>query len=179
MVDPGRISGARTAPGGTRIWFPPKDFGVSVYGLFAGRTRETPDKPAVVAGSTTITYAELDGRVNRTARHLLDAGAGPTVAVVLDDTVEVLVGVLAVLAAGKAFTVPDPDVPVGELDRLLARAGAVVTREEFRPRIESRLVVCLDSDARSSRRSPLNRREHRRATWRRCCSVQARGGRST
>lgn len=132
---------------------PARDSGMNVHELFADRAGETPDKTAMIAGPTAITYGELAERANQTARHLLDTGAGPdigpVIAVVFDRPVEVLVGVLAVLAAGRAYTVLDPGAPMGELDRLLARAGAgaVITREEFRPRIESPLIVCVDTDA--------------------------------
>lgn len=61
-----------------------------------------------------------------------------------------MVGVLAALKAGGAYTVIDPREPVGEIGRLLARvrAGTVVTHDEFRPRVDGR-VVLLDPDVRS------------------------------
>lgn len=129
------------------------DTNMNVYRLFTDRAGETPGKPAVLTGPVTITYEELTTRADEAARHLLDAGVGTNVAVVTDRPVEALVGALAVLAAGRAYTVLDPGGAVGELDRLLARAGAVavVTREEFRPRIESRPVICLDAAAISAR----------------------------
>ena len=50
---------------------------------FHDRVRETPGATALVFENTELTYAELDTRVNRLARHLLVEGVGPDVLVAL------------------------------------------------------------------------------------------------
>lgn len=120
------------------------------------RARETPDRPAVVTGTDTLTYGELDDRTNRLARHLMAAGLAPgeTVAVATVRSPDVVVAVIAALKAGGAYAVIDPHGPMDETARMLAAAGAalVVTREELRPRVDDgsgRRLVCSDTEARA------------------------------
>ena len=51
---------------------------VTAGDLFAARAAETPHAPALECGDTTLTYAELDEKVNRLARLLMMHGAGPS-----------------------------------------------------------------------------------------------------
>jgi 3-oxocholest-4-en-26-oate---CoA ligase len=64
-----------------------------------------PDRPALVAGDRRLTYAQLDGRANRFAHHLLDHGVEPgdKVAIYSWDRAE---WVEAMLGAYKARAVP-------------------------------------------------------------------------
>ncbi|MEK8145353.1 AMP-binding protein [Streptomyces sp. M10(2022)] len=50
--------------------------GVSLPVLFEERVRAVPDAVAVVCGGVSLTYGELDGRVNRLARLLVSRGWG-------------------------------------------------------------------------------------------------------
>ncbi|MEV5628642.1 AMP-binding protein, partial [Streptomyces sp. NPDC052507] len=70
--------------------------------LIERQARDTPDAPAVLAGDTTLTYAELDARANRLAHHLVDRGVAPesAVALLMERSPELIVAQLAVLKAG-------------------------------------------------------------------------------
>ncbi|MEA2604640.1 MAG: hypothetical protein QOF89_5632, partial [Acidobacteriota bacterium] len=99
-----------------------------LHGLFAAQARRTPESLALVAGSLTLTYAELAARSARLAAHLQALGAGPEigVAVCLERTADLIVTLLAVLRAG-AFYVPlDPRYPAERLRFLLEDSGARV-----------------------------------------------------
>ncbi|MFJ1460351.1 amino acid adenylation domain-containing protein [Nocardia sp. N2S4-5] len=101
---------------------------VTLADLFAASALAHPDRPAVVSGGTALTYRELDGRSNRLARVLLDAGAGPetVVALALTRGVELLTAVWAAAKAGAAFLPVDPAHPIDRIEHLLADSGAVL-----------------------------------------------------
>ncbi len=73
--------------------------------LFARRVLEHPDATALVAGATRLSYAELDNRSNRLAHRLLASGVAreDAVAVLLEDTLDFVVSILAVLKAGGVY----------------------------------------------------------------------------
>ncbi|MGX1852808.1 amino acid adenylation domain-containing protein [Streptomyces sp. NPDC055299] len=93
--------------------------------LFAAQAARTPDATAVHAESGSLSYAELDARSNRLARHLIEAGAGPetTVAVALPRSPEAVVAVLGVLKSGAAYLPVETDEPVERVKRMFAEAA--------------------------------------------------------
>jgi amino acid adenylation domain-containing protein/non-ribosomal peptide synthase protein (TIGR01720 family) len=93
---------------------------------FRARVGHDPHRVAVVAGSATVTYAELDARANRLARRLRRLGAGPEarVAVLLPRSIEYLVATLAIVKAGYAYLPLDARQPPARL-RALLRAASV------------------------------------------------------
>ncbi|WP_263251409.1 amino acid adenylation domain-containing protein [Saccharopolyspora rosea] len=99
--------------------------------LFAERVAQDPDKPALVFEDVQLSYAELDERVTRLARVLVERGVGPgdIVGVMLPRSPELIVGLLAVMAAGAAYLALDPDYPVERLRYMAddARPRYVVT----------------------------------------------------
>ncbi|MFJ6574294.1 amino acid adenylation domain-containing protein, partial [Streptomyces sp. NPDC091292] len=99
-----------------------------VHELVAGRTGETPDALALVAGELSVTYAELTARAARLAHHLRSAGVGAesVVAVCLERGLDMAVTVLAVWQAGAAYLPLDPEYPAERLEFMLADSGATV-----------------------------------------------------
>ncbi|WP_343715152.1 amino acid adenylation domain-containing protein [Inquilinus sp.] len=99
--------------------------------LLDAQARATPDATALVFGQEALSYAELDGRANRLARLLAARGAGPDriVAVALPRSVELVVGLLAILKTGAAYLPLDPDYPLDRIAFMLgdAKPVAVVT----------------------------------------------------
>ncbi len=93
--------------------------------LFEMQVRHAPEAVALICGTESLTYGELNTRANRLAHHLIDLGVGPEslVGVCLERSVEMVVGLLAILKAGGAYVPLDPDYPEGRLTQILADAG--------------------------------------------------------
>ncbi|GAA2336138.1 non-ribosomal peptide synthetase [Dactylosporangium salmoneum] len=95
--------------------------------LFAAAARRDPGAVAVVAEDGTVTYAELDARVEALAARLQELGARPetVVAVALPRSLDLVVALHAVHRAGAAYLPLDPALPRERTDMLVADAGAV------------------------------------------------------
>ncbi len=100
--------------------------------LFAAQVAATPDAPAVTAGESTLSYAEFDAAANRLAHVLLGVGAGPerVVALAVPRSLDLLVGMYAIVKTGAAYLPLDPDHPVDRMAYVLdtAHPVAVLTR---------------------------------------------------
>jgi amino acid adenylation domain-containing protein len=109
-----------------------------------------PDRPAAFQDGTTLTYGGLDREANRLAHHLRRLGVGPGVLVGLHlpRSLEMLVGLLAILKAGGAWLPLDPSNPPERLASILEDAGAavVVTRSGLRSGLPDSTAetLCLD-----------------------------------
>ena len=76
------------------------------------QVQQTPEATAVIFEQTSLTFAELDARSNRLARHLRHLGVGRDVliGVCLDRSLDMAVALLAVLKAGGACVPLDPSL---------------------------------------------------------------------
>ncbi|MBP3046281.1 nonribosomal peptide synthetase DhbF [Bacillus subtilis subsp. subtilis] len=83
-----------------------------------------PDAIAVVYENQALNYAELNERANRLARMMISEGVGPEqfVALALPRSLEMAVGLLAVLKAGAAYLPLDPDYPADRIAFMLKDA---------------------------------------------------------
>jgi non-ribosomal peptide synthetase component F len=73
-----------------------------IHSLFEAQVQRSPSATAVVCEQGQLTYQALNARANQLARHLQTLGVGPDVLVGLcvDRSLEMLVGILAILKAG-------------------------------------------------------------------------------
>ncbi|MFF7262582.1 amino acid adenylation domain-containing protein [Streptomyces sp. NPDC008159] len=103
--------------------------------LFREQVARTPDALALVDGEQRLSYAELDERVERTARVLAGRGVGPerTVAVALPRSADLVVALLAVHRAGGAYLPLDPDQPAGRRALMVEEARPVCVIEDALP----------------------------------------------
>uniref|UniRef100_UPI000A6F2398 non-ribosomal peptide synthetase n=1 Tax=Rhodococcus marinonascens TaxID=38311 RepID=UPI000A6F2398 len=100
----------------------------TLAGLFDAQVARTPDAPAITFDGTTLSYTEFDARANRLARYLISAGVGPEslVGVVLQRSVDLLVGIYAVIKAGGAYVPIDPDLPAERIGYVVGTVDPVL-----------------------------------------------------
>ncbi|MFJ1598144.1 amino acid adenylation domain-containing protein [Streptomyces sp. NPDC088261] len=96
----------------------------TVADLLAAQAARTPDATALVFGSRTLTYAELDARCDRLARLLIARGAAPerVVALGLPRSLDMVVALFAVLRTGAAYLPLELDHPADRLALMLEDA---------------------------------------------------------
>lgn len=104
----------------------------TVLELFDAHVRSRGDKAAVSGIRETLTYGELDRRANRVANVLRSKGVGEgaLVAISMERSPAVVVGVLGVLKAGGAYVPLDPSNPDERLRLILDDADPVVVLTE-------------------------------------------------
>ncbi|UXY55510.1 non-ribosomal peptide synthetase [Pseudomonas tohonis] len=99
-----------------------------VHELFATQAAVTPDAAALLFEDRQLSYAELNLRANRLARHLMALGVGPDVRVGLavERGPDLVIGLLAVLKAGGAYVPLDPGYPADRLLCMIEDSGAAL-----------------------------------------------------
>jgi amino acid adenylation domain-containing protein len=102
-------------------------FGRTVLDGFEEAVARVPGQTAVTCGDSSLTYAELGGRANRTAYRLIALGAGTetVVGICLPRGLDLAVAVLAVLKAGAAYLPLEPEYPDERLRTALTDSAAV------------------------------------------------------
>jgi len=96
-----------------------------IHHLFSEQALARPDAPALTFAGQTLSYSELDSRVNRLAWMLRERGVGPQVRVglALPRSLEMVVGLLAILKAGGAYVPLDPEYPLDRLHYMIEDSG--------------------------------------------------------
>ncbi len=121
-----------------------------LHDLFETQVARTPDAVALVFNEERLTYQELNRRANQLAHQLRSLGVGPEVLVgiLLERSVEMIVGILGVLKAGGAFVPIDPSYPQERIEFMLADAGLsiLLTQQSLRKTLTPKQLICLDSD---------------------------------
>ncbi|MGE5343536.1 MAG: D-alanine--poly(phosphoribitol) ligase subunit DltA [Candidatus Omnitrophota bacterium] len=89
---------------------------------FEDQVEQTPEHIAVMSPSgESITYRELNALSNRLARHLQHQGVTPgsVVAVLMERSIRLIAGILAILKTGAAYLPIDPDYPAARIFSIL------------------------------------------------------------
>lgn len=121
----------------------------SVHAAFEHRARLSPDATAVEHLDRSISYTALDASANKLALQLRRLGVGPGVRVCLlvQRSIPMVVGILAVLKAGGAYVPLDGGIVTDStLEHVIvdSRALLVLALRDFIPRIKSGSVLCLE-----------------------------------
>ncbi|KAK3827397.1 MAG: syringopeptin synthetase C [Benniella sp.] len=96
-----------------------------IHNLFEHQVERTPQATALASNGQSMTYTELNERANRLAYHLIGLGVQPEslVAICIERSFAMIVGVLAILKAGGAYVPLDPAYASERLKDILADAS--------------------------------------------------------
>ncbi|MBB1519859.1 non-ribosomal peptide synthetase [Aquipseudomonas guryensis] len=104
-----------------------KDYGPQVFlsERISQQAARTPQAPALVFGEQTLSYAELEARINQLANRLRSLGVrrGSLVGISLERSLELVIGLHAIVRAGGAYVPLDPEYPLERLAYLLEDSG--------------------------------------------------------
>ena len=123
-----------------------------IHKLIERQADRTPEDVAVVFEAERLSYRDLNARANKLARYLQRLGVGPEtlVAICLERSVEMIVGLLGILKAGGAYVPIDPATPEQRISRILeqTKARVVIAHERLRQRLPAseQEIVRLDAD---------------------------------
>ena len=100
--------------------------------LFRAQAARTPEATALLFEDESLTYAELDERVERLSRVLAARGAGPgqIVAMALPRSLEQVTAIHAVVRAGAAYLPLDPGLPDERLAAMVEDAAPLLILDE-------------------------------------------------
>jgi amino acid adenylation domain-containing protein len=121
--------------------------------LFEAQVERTPAAIAVVLDDQQLSYEQLNHRANQLANHLrlLGVKSETPVAMCLKHSVDMIVGLLAILKAGGVYVPLDPAYPKDRLAFILedAQAPVLLSHASLLPGLpqHNARVVCLDSDS--------------------------------
>ncbi|MEV0249069.1 non-ribosomal peptide synthase/polyketide synthase [Nocardia sp. NPDC050712] len=158
----------------TRLWNAtgfdlPGSSAATLISMFEAQVARTPDAVALRSGPDTLTYHDLAGRGNRLARCLIERGVGPETLVALHirRSVDLVVAMYAVLAAGAAYVPLDPDHPIDRTAHILetARPACVLATALDAPSGVPEAVVLEELDLSGYPDGPVWERERTTALW--------------
>ena len=124
-----------------------------VHQLFEEQVERTPDAVALVFEDQELTYGELNARSNQLAHYLQSQGVGPEtlVAICMERSPEMVVGLLGILKAGGAYVPLDPEYPAERLAFMLqdAQAPLLLTQRHLCSRVSAQpaQIIYLDHSA--------------------------------
>ncbi|MCB4424428.1 amino acid adenylation domain-containing protein [Xenorhabdus nematophila] len=126
-----------------------------IHPLFEIQAAQNPNAPAVVLGDQSLSYAELNLRASRLAHYLIALGVRPDerVAICVERSFDMVVGLLAILKAGGAYVPLDPAYPAERLAYMLgdAKPVALLTQSALADRLNNaipsagHITVVLDT----------------------------------
>lgn len=109
----------------TYVSLPKED---TIQGIFEYQAAQNPEKVAVTCGEDRISYGEINKRANSIATLLRDKGVGidSIVSIMIDRSIDMVVGVLAVLKAGAAYLPIDTNYPEERINYILQDSKAEI-----------------------------------------------------
>ncbi len=105
--------------------------------LFEEQAEKVPENTAMIFGNKAMTYRELNTRSNQLARLLRSKIGGietnPVIGIMMERSMEMLIGIMGILKAGGAYLPIDPGHPTDRIRHMLgdSKAALLLTDEKL------------------------------------------------
>lgn len=107
-----------------------------IHQLFEDQVIKTPDNIAVVYEENILTYKQLNEASNQLARVLREKGVtrNTIVGILINRSVEMVIGIMAILKAGSAYLPIDPEYPEDRIQYILddSKVSILLTQGEIK-----------------------------------------------
>lgn len=122
-----------------------------IHELFEAQVEQGPGRVALICGAQEMTFGELNLRANQLAHHLREVGVTrqTRVAICMERSLEMMIGLMAIMKAGGTYVALDPDYPSRRLNGILAdTAPDVLLLQDDLDRFNNfpRVKVRIDAD---------------------------------
>ena len=111
----------------------------TLHELFEEQVEKTPNNIAVIFENKKLSYKDLNERANSLARALRENGVGPDiiVGIIVERSLEMIVGILAVLKAGGAYLPIDPNYPEERIKFMLddSKVNILLVQNDFKEKL--------------------------------------------
>ncbi|WP_278286427.1 MULTISPECIES: non-ribosomal peptide synthetase [Clostridium] len=120
--------------------------------LFEEQVERTPQNTAVVFKDEKLTYKELNEKANSLARVIAQKGIcqDDIVGIMVENSIEMIVGIMAILKAGGAYLPIDPEYPEDRIEYMLenSKTNIVLTKGKLKEKItgDKREIYDLDNE---------------------------------
>lgn len=130
----------------------------SIDELISYQAQRYPEAIALAYEDSSITYAELERKADCFSRHLRSLGAGPNqrIPLLIDRSLNMIVGLYAVLKTRSAYIPIDSNFPDSRVADIIEDSGAelFITQAQFADRIpEDKTIVLVDDESSWADRS--------------------------
>ena len=122
-----------------------------LHQIFEQSADAYPNHTAIIFGTTSVSYAEVEARANALAHYLLALGVtkGTGVGLCLEKSVELYVSMLAIMKAGAYYVPLDPSYPPERTSYILKDSQVrvlILTTETHRDGVTSKNIINLDTE---------------------------------
>ncbi|GJM31001.1 MAG: hypothetical protein DHS20C18_00020 [Saprospiraceae bacterium] len=125
----------------------------TVIDLFEEQVLNRPNEKALGCEGQVLTYLELNKRANQLAHYLIEKGLKQEdlVALCVDRSLEMIVGILGILKAGSAYIPIDTNYPVDRIEFILedTKAPFVISKKQLGvlpSKMEGKTCILLDEE---------------------------------
>ena len=122
----------------------------TIYKLFEKQVAKTPNKVCLIFENKTLTFEQVNRLSNQLAYKLIKLGIGPNriVGLMVNRSLEMIIGILAILKAGGCYLPIDPDYPPERIQYMLddSKSPLILTQKHLNTTFSMKNYLNIDLD---------------------------------